>query len=348
MNTHPVLEHGCAAWLRAAVLALAMAASTHGRAALAQSPPVLAPSATVILGEGPYPLQQQTYALAADVGRVATIGTRGILLWDGGGRLLAALEDGGNRRFEWYSAVAASAGGRHVAVGLRDGRIALWDRPSAGAAPRLLEGHGDRVTAIAFLGDSGVMTSGGGDGSLVFWVDGNPALALAGHDHAVTALALSADGRWLASGDDGGTVLVWEAGALRYRLQAHAEAVYALAFSPDARWLASGGRDARLLAWDMADGRALATIHDGAGAAPLARSPVYAVSVSPDGAWLAFGGMRGEIGLWEVATGRARAILLGRDQNGYPIAALGFSSDGTVLSAVSGEGTLRQWPVGRF
>jgi WD40 repeat protein len=80
---------------------------------------------------------------------------------------------------------------------------------------------------------------------------------LSGHKNAVTTLAWSPDGSTLASGSVDTTVRVWDvrSGSAVQTLTAHSQPVHAVVFSSDGKILASSGIDKRIFLWDARSGR---------------------------------------------------------------------------------------------
>ncbi len=119
------------------------------------------------------------------------------------------------RRSALIDPTAATAGarclafapdGRTLAVGRRDGRIALWDmatrreRPSSTTAGL---GHAEVVNSLAYSPDGGILASSGGDRSVRLWdaATGRPRREIAGQPGMFVALAFTPDSRILALAD---------------------------------------------------------------------------------------------------------------------------------------------------
>src|SRR5437667_6702 len=123
--------------------------------------------------------------------------------------------------------VAASADGRLLAKGGRDGMVRLREAPG-GRLVATLHGHTGTVFSVSLSADGGLLASGGMDGTVRLWSladirlgeqtmlamqrqpSGQQLATLEGHTNAVRGVALSADGLLLASGSFDGTVRLWE------------------------------------------------------------------------------------------------------------------------------------------
>ncbi|MDT8306313.1 MAG: hypothetical protein RRC07_10290, partial [Anaerolineae bacterium] len=103
-------------------------------------------------------------------------------------------------------AVTFSADGREVVSAGNDGTVRRW-RSSDGA---LLATVVTRRTAlrVVALSPEGVPATGGEDGAVYLWPDGN-GVELGVLPAPVIRLAFSPDGRWLATATSDGAVQVW-------------------------------------------------------------------------------------------------------------------------------------------
>jgi WD40 repeat protein len=112
--------------------------------------------------------------------------------------------------------VAFSPDGSTLASAGEDEMVRLWDTAS-GASRRVLAGHAQTVTGLAFSADGRRLASSSGSlgrpGEVRLWdvATGQELLVLRGHTHEVTALALSPDGQQLASASKDETIRLWDA-----------------------------------------------------------------------------------------------------------------------------------------
>ncbi len=115
---------------------------------------------------------------------------------------------------------------------------------------RVLYGHTDVVTAVAFFHKGQTLVTAGWDRQAIVWDfrDGKQRFALTGHTAALEAVAVSPDDKLVATAGADQTIRLWDAqtGVEVAVLQSEDSQVRAVAFSPD---------DGKLLVAACADAR---------------------------------------------------------------------------------------------
>ena len=144
-------------------------------------------------------------------------------------------------------AIAFSPDGKILAAantdrfGGTDGTITLWDAPT-GRHIATLQGHTERIPAVAFSPDGATLATALRDGTIKLWAvkTGKHTAILRGRGG--WSIAYSPDGTTLASGLANGTVALSkvETGRRFAILRGHSKRVTSVAFSPDSTKLAVG------------------------------------------------------------------------------------------------------------
>ncbi|MEW6336613.1 MAG: WD40 repeat domain-containing protein [Acidobacteriota bacterium] len=126
-----------------------------------------------------------------------------------------------------------SSGGR-LAVGARDGSVAVWNWAEAALVRRLEHGRG--TTHPVWSPDGRTLAVGGGDGAITVWEadSGRLLRTLSGHQGSVNAVRFSPDGARIASASGDQSTCLWDArGGDMLVCVPSASQVYNLAWSPD-------------------------------------------------------------------------------------------------------------------
>jgi len=149
-------------------------------------------------------------AFSPDGARLASGGGDKLIVWDSVTR--EKLRVWAGRLSQAPNVVAYSPDNHHVATGLLDGKVVVWDEANQKQALTFL-GHEGRVMGLTFSPDGRRLVSGAFDKTIRFWdmVTGRPLLVLHGPRSAVTAVKFSPDGRRLAARDYG-RIHIWPAG----------------------------------------------------------------------------------------------------------------------------------------
>ncbi|QKX57042.1 uncharacterized protein TRUGW13939_04150 [Talaromyces rugulosus] len=135
-------------------------------------------------------------------------------------------------------------------------KIQLWN-PITGKSLHILQGHSDKVTAIAFSPNGKILASASWDGSVRLWdpLNGHCLAILQHYDH-VYDVAFAPDGKTLASATShNDSVWLWDPLTRQclQTMEGHSSWVHSVAFSPSLnnseKLLASAALDDRVILW---------------------------------------------------------------------------------------------------
>lgn len=235
--------------------------------------------------------------------------------------LVAVLGDTRFRLSDIASFMAFSPDGKFLAI--PDGiHIAIFEEAS-GRRVQYLQGHTNRVYALAYSPDGRLLASGSSDRTLRLWQtdSGKECLILPGfQDGCVKGLDFSPDNHWLAYVDTTRSIRLWDLASKKPGpvLAAPQAMVEGLSFNPDGRSLASLCADGAVRLWDVALGKLVATF-------PSSPSGWHqAVQFSKDGKMFARGG-NNKLGLCNAQNGQ---VLWEKDIRGSFLA---FHPDSRTL-----------------
>ncbi|MGW4774661.1 NB-ARC domain-containing protein [Nocardia sp. NPDC004278] len=208
-----------------------------------------------------------------------------------------------------------------------------------GPLERILQGHDERINAVAISADGKHIVSGSRDKTLRVWdlESGQLKRVVEGHEQEVKSLALTADGHRVVSGSFDGTVRVWNlaSGRLEHTLQGHSGYIYAVAVTADSQRIIVGSGDRNVQVWNLASKRLECTL-------PGHNNHVNAVAVSADGRYVVSGGFDRTVRVWDLATGDLKHTVRGHIRD---IEAVAVSADGRYVVSGSRDGTVRVWDL---
>lgn len=266
-----------------------------------------------------------------------------VYLWSACTSKVTKLCDFGPNSQNSVTSVSWTQKGTHLAVGVNNGEIHLWDTVKI-AKVRTMTGHSARVGVLTWSGST--LTSGSRD-RLICLRDVRSqhpyTVRLQSHKQEVCGLKWSFDEPLhLASGGNDNKLLVWDIKNHRqpaHKFSQHTAAVKAIAWSPHQHGLlASGGgtADRTIRFWNSLSGTPLNYIDTGSQVCNLAWSKNCNEIVSTHGYSL------NQIALWKYPTMEKVATLTGHT---YRVLYLAMSPDGSTIVTGAGDETLRFWQV---
>jgi WD40 repeat protein len=220
----------------------------------------------------------------------------------------------------------AVIGDAHVAAGLADGRVALWNGRDSTTSD--LPAHNTKVLAVGTTADGQRVLSIAGDGSLA---ESPIAKGAAGRTRRIDlgtaptrAAMFSLDGSRLLTGGEFGDVRVYdvESGKLRREFPGHRGEIQDLAVRPQSALIASAGADADVRVWNASTGRAAGFIENDVS--------MFALAFSPKDGTLASGGVDRRVTFRDPGTfARLGVFTLTAPKM---VATLAWSPDGRFLA----------------
>jgi WD40 repeat protein len=211
--------------------------------------------------------------------------------------------------------------------------------PLRPACLRTLEGHENRVNAVALTPDGKTAVSGSSDSLARVWdVEGGLCRrVLPGHRKSVRAVALAGNGQTVVTGSHDNHLRVWNlaTGECQRVLRGHTNWVSGVAVSLDGKLAVSGSIDHTLRVWDVGTGKCLHTL---AGHADEVRS----VALSGDGRLAVSAGADTTLRVWDVGRGTCLRVLRGHTDS---VNGVSLTPDGKTAVSAGRDLTVRVWDV---
>jgi WD40 repeat protein len=240
--------------------------------------------------------------------------------------------------------VATCPDGTHLAVGLEDGTVRIFDVKKK-LLIHTIPAHTGPIWGLDFFPDGKRFVTVSDEGTMKVWdltdKDVNLFREFSG-TAGVRAVAVDQSGSNIVTGDRGGKVTVWNMAVAKADKPTHTfdhgGTVTAVAYSKDAigATVASAGIDKSIKVWDVPNDRLRGE--------PLRRhtGPVYAIAFSADQRYLASAGWDGVIRLWDVGSLTEKATMIGHEGD---VGSLAFTDCGQMLASGGQDGTVRLWDV---
>ncbi|KAL3837978.1 hypothetical protein ACJIZ3_022569 [Penstemon smallii] len=238
--------------------------------------------------------------------------------------------------------------GRHIAVGLNNSEVQLWDSTSNRLLRTLKGGHGSRVGALDW--NNHILTTGGMDGQIInndVRIRSHIVETYQGHHQEVCGLKWSASGSQLASGGNDNLLHIWDRSMASsnsptqylHRMEDHTAAVKALAWCPfQGNLLATGGGggDRTIKFWNTHTGACLNSIDTGSQVCALLWNKNERELLSSHGF------TQNQLTLWKYPSMVKIAELTGHTSR---VLFMAQSPDGCTVASAAGDETLRFWNV---
>ncbi|KAK7378887.1 hypothetical protein VNO80_04336 [Phaseolus coccineus] len=246
------------------------------------------------------------------------------------------------------TSVAWAPDGRHLAIGLNNFHVQLWDSHSSRMVRTLRGGHQARVGSLSW--NNHILTTGGMDGRIVnndVRVRSHIVESYRGHQQEVCGLKWSPSGQQLASGGNDNVIHIWDRASVSsnsatrwlHRFEEHRAAVKALAWCPfQANLLASGGGggDHCIKFWNAHTGVCLNSVNTGSQVCALLWNKNERELLSSHGF------TQNQLTLWKYPSMLKMGELKGHTSR---VLYMTQSPDGCTVASAAGDETLRFWNV---
>ncbi|XP_058752747.1 cell division cycle 20.1, cofactor of APC complex-like [Vicia villosa] len=238
--------------------------------------------------------------------------------------------------------------GRHLAIGLNNSHVQIWDSIANKKLRTLKGGHSATVGSLAW--NNHILTTGGMDGKILnndVRVRSPIVQTYRGHSQEVCGLKWSPSRQQLASGGNDNVVHIWDRSMASsnsptrclHRFEEHGAAVKALAWCPyQANLLASGGGDGDqcIKIWNTHTGARLKSVDTGSQVCSLLWNKNERELLSSHGF------PQNQLILWKYPSMAKMAELNGHTSR---VLYMTQSPDGCTVASAAADETLRFWSV---
>ncbi|KAG6438383.1 hypothetical protein SASPL_103324 [Salvia splendens] len=238
--------------------------------------------------------------------------------------------------------------GRHIAIGMNNSEVQLWDSTANKLLRTLRGGHTARVGVMDW--NNHILTTGGMDSRIInndVRVRAHVVETYRGHQQEACGLKWSASGQQLASGGNDNLLHIWDRSMASsnaptqwlHRLEDHTAAVKALAWCPfQGNLLATGGGggDRCIKFWNTHTGACLNSVDTGSQVCALLWNKNERELLSSHGF------TQNQLTLWKYPSMAKVAELTGHTSR---VLYMAQSPDGCTVASAAGDETLRFWNV---
>ncbi|KAK9274972.1 hypothetical protein L1049_022229 [Liquidambar formosana] len=238
--------------------------------------------------------------------------------------------------------------GRHLAIGLNNSHVQMWDSSANRKLRTLKDVHGSRVGSLDW--NSQILTTGGMDSMIInndVRIRSHVVGSYRGHSGEVCGLKWSASGQQLASGGNDNLLHIWDSSRAStnsatewlHRLVDHTAAVKALSWCPfQCNVLASGGGagDRCIKFWNTVTGACLNSVNTGSQVCCLLWNRHERELLSSHGF------DHNQLTLWKYPSMVKITELVGHTSR---VLFMAQSPDGCTVASAAADETLRLWNV---
>ncbi|KAJ3976103.1 WD40-repeat-containing domain protein [Lentinula raphanica] len=223
--------------------------------------------------------------------------------------------------------------------------LKIWNAQTGEATGRILQGHSEAVTCIAFSPDGEKIVSGSWDETVRIWnVETGETITgpLLGHSHCIGSVAFSADGNRIISSSLDHIIKIWDAktgsiigNSLNARENHFPVHILSSSFSPNCKKAVARATDTTLMIWNTETGRPIGDVIKGH------TDYIITFSFSPDGQKIVSGSSDKTIRIWNAETGKPIGVpLLGHSDQ---VASVTFSPDSKRILSGSVDKSIKVW-----
>ncbi|XP_050257106.1 cell division cycle 20.1, cofactor of APC complex-like [Quercus robur] len=248
------------------------------------------------------------------------------------------------------TSVSWAPDGQHIAIGLNNSEVQLWDLTSKEQPRTLPGGHTLRVGSLAWNDNHHILTTGGMDSLIInhdVRVGSHIVETYRGHKQEVCGLKWSRSGQKLASRGNDNLLFIWDKSRTSsnsptqwaHRLEDHTSAVKALAWCPfESNLLASGGgRDGKCIKfWNTHTGACLNSVDTGSQVCSLLWNKNERELLSSHGS------TQNQLTLWEYPSMVKMAELTGHTSR---VLFMAQSPDGCTVASAAADEKIKFWNV---
>ncbi len=174
---------------------------------------------------------------------------------------------------------------------------------------KVLVGHTNNITDIAFNFDATLLASGGNDCTLKLWnvTTGACVASLISHNKAILCVQFSLDGSLLASGSEDKTITIHNVATqeLIATLIGHTNSIWSVIISPDNQFLYSGSQDGSLKVWHLPTRSLIKNL------VPRHRSNIHSMAMHPNGELITVS-KSGDVTFWDIPSLTSPILALQR------------------------------------